>query len=98
MAEIFVGAVGVRLRMHTHIPLTVAGTAYINYIKPDGTTGQWIATIEDAEAGIIYYDVILNDLDVAGVWKLNAIWDPVGDDYFPGCTACLQVKNLGDPC
>jgi hypothetical protein len=98
MANVFVGSVGVRIRVSLGIPLDGVGAAKIRYEKPDGVTGTWTAVIENASMGVIYYDVVLNDINVAGTWKFNGIWDPLGDNYFIGATACLTVREPGDHC
>jgi hypothetical protein len=41
----------------------------IKYEKPDGTTGQWNASIV---GGKITYTTNSTDLDVPGTWKLQA--------------------------
>lgn len=95
--EVFIGTVGLRIRMNFGIDISAAGgVAKINYIKPDDTTGQWTATIEDATAGLVYYDTIAGDLDQIGTWRLNGVWDPSGATIFYGNTACLIVKALGE--
>jgi hypothetical protein len=48
-------------------------TAKIKYVKPSGATGTWDAEIEDAEEGIIYYDVSSDEvLDEVGAWTVWA--------------------------
>lgn len=42
------------------------------YTAPDGTTGPWSGTIDDAEAGTVHYDVSAVDNDTAGAWTVYA--------------------------
>jgi hypothetical protein len=98
MANVFVGTVGLRIRVTLGIDLSGAGTAKIKYKKPDDTEGEWTATVENATVGIINYVTVPGDLDVPGTWHLNGVWDPDGDDYFVGATACLSIRETGDYC
>lgn len=100
MPGVFKGTVGLRIRVSLGIDISGAGEARIRYVKPDGTTtGEWVATIENATTGVIYYDTTAAaDLDQAGTWKINGIWDPDGDNIFYGATACLTVRELGYYC
>lgn len=96
MANIYVGVVGLRLRLTLGIDISAAGDAKIRYEDPSGNNGLWTATIESAGNGIIYYDVTDGDLNAAGIWKFNGVWDPTGDNIFYGKTVCFHVKALGD--
>ena len=100
MPSVFNGTVGLRIRVSLGIDISAVGEARIRYLKPDGeTSGEWIATIESTSTGVIYYDTVAAvDLDQAGTWRINGIWDPDGDNIFYGATACLTVRELGDNC
>lgn len=43
-------------------------TATLRYKAPDGTTGTWAATIDDAEAGKVHHDVAATSNSTAGKW------------------------------
>ena len=96
MASVYVGTVGLRIRVTFCIDISGAGTAKIRAEKPDETVVEWTATIEDAVAGVVFYDTQTGDLDQVGTWKINGIWDPTGDSVFYGKTACLLVRDLGE--
>lgn len=100
MSGVFKGTVGLRIRVSLGIDISGLGEARIRYEKPDGSTnGEWAAVIESTSTGVIYYDTLAAlDLDQAGIWKINGIWDPDGDNIFYGATACLTVRELGDHC
>ena len=72
MGRIYKDQTKVRFRITCGIDLSEVSVATIKYIKADETTGDWTATVEDVENGIIYYDVVTGDLDVAGKWKMWA--------------------------
>lgn len=72
MSTIYTGQ-DLRIRVTiTGEDITGAASAEILFAKPDGTNGTWTATVEDAANGIIYYDATPADLDVAGIWALQA--------------------------
>ena len=48
-------------------PLTVAT---LRYIAPDSTTGTWVGTIDDDEAGTVHHDLSAVDNDTEGTWKV----------------------------
>ena len=46
---------------------------YIMYIKPDKTTGSFLATVTNISLGIIEYEVVnATDIDIAGDWIFYA--------------------------
>jgi hypothetical protein len=47
-------------------------TATLHYTAPDGTTGTWVGTIDDDEAGTVHHDVAAVDNDTAGRWTVWA--------------------------
>jgi hypothetical protein len=40
----------------------------LNYRKPDGTTGSWVATLSTQYA---QYQTVSGDIDVAGIWYVQ---------------------------
>jgi len=44
-------------------------TGTILYIKPNRVTGSWTGTISN---DIVYYNVQAGDVDVTGVWRVQA--------------------------
>lgn len=99
MSAVFKGQVGVTIKLNLGIDISASGTARIHYKKPDGTTGVWAATIDDASMGLIQYrTTAAADLDQNGVWKFNGEWDPDDPpaDVHYGETACLRIFDLGE--
>lgn len=68
--ETFVGDI-IRIILETNIVLTGLSTG-IKYKKPDGTLGQWAATIDPSDSSKMYYDTVINELDQSGMWQLQA--------------------------
>jgi hypothetical protein len=95
--SVFVGTVGFNLKLALGIDISAVGAVVkIRYQKPDATSGEWTAVIENAATGLISYTTLAaSDLDQAGTWAFNGIYDPVGDDIFYGATACLEILALG---
>ena len=44
------------------------GSAKFGYLKPDGTTGTFTATLDTPAQGVIHYDVQTSDVTLAGQW------------------------------
>lgn len=75
--EVRVGDIGTRFKVTLKdgasvVSLSSATTKQIILKKPDGTKLTKSATFSsDGADGIMYYDTVSGDLDVAGVWKLQ---------------------------
>jgi hypothetical protein len=69
----------------------------IYYIKPDGTTGSWSATVSGANNSKLYHRVTGAENDQDGIWyfhnRVTWIDDP---GYCPGDRAELTILNLGE--
>jgi hypothetical protein len=72
MGKIFRNVGGLRLKVKTYINLEDIKAAYIKYKKPGGTTGQFDASVADAEEGIITHECIETDIDEGGWWRFWA--------------------------
>ena len=76
--EIHVGDIGTVFRITltdcaTPVDLTGNTDISIIFLKPDGTTAVKTATLfGPATDGVIQYTTILDDLDLAGTWKIQA--------------------------
>ena len=57
MGKIFRYQTYLKIRLTAGVDVTGAELTQIWYVKPDGTSGKLNATVEDAEEGILYYDV-----------------------------------------
>jgi len=52
------------------VPLT-GYTLSIKYMRPDGTYGHWVATIDPSDNTRAYYTTATTDLDMPGTWLLQ---------------------------
>lgn len=68
MSVFFEGQNAVKFRLYGLGNLTDASEIYIKYKKPDGTLGQWSATVEDITSGIIFYNMTDTEFLTAGLW------------------------------
>jgi hypothetical protein len=66
MPDVYTGQ-DFRLTLNTRISLEGATMARILYIKPDGATGYWTATVAGKA---VHYDI--EAIDQSGVWTFQA--------------------------
>ena len=70
MSKIYVGQNKLRITLTGNVDIT-SSTPYIQYRKPDGTTGSWAGTIQTAATGVVYYELVeTTELNIAGVWTV----------------------------
>ncbi len=85
--KVLKGAIGVRIVADCVSNVSTALVQTIKYTKSDGTTGEWTATVGTASIDVdnesgetityeaytyIYYDTLIDDIDVLGDWKVQA--------------------------
>jgi len=58
----------ITLALDTDVDLT-GFDGFIKYEKPNGVTGQWEGTVT---GDTVSYEIQEEDIDVAGVWKVQA--------------------------
>lgn len=68
--ETFIGDI-VKISVETKADLT-GRTIELLYRKPDGTEGIWNGTMSNTSNTVAYYTTQVSDLNVAGLWKLQA--------------------------
>jgi hypothetical protein len=73
---IFIGDEGTKIEVKGQDGFDVSGAveAKIKYVKPDRTTGEWVASI-DVENNSVYHVSGPNDFDLAGSWRIQAYVD-----------------------
>lgn len=72
MSAFFEGQSAVKIRLLNLGNLSDATTILIKYKKPDGTIGQWTATVENITAGIIFYNLLSTEPLTVGTWTFWA--------------------------
>ena len=99
MNKVYKGQTELKLRVDVGVDIQGATSTLIKYKKPDGSTGSFAASIEDAFEGIIFYDVLSsNDLDVVGKWTFWAYIVFLNGNEAPGCPYTLEVFEEGSIC
>lgn len=79
MIKIYKNQNKLRIILNAHVDIT-GSTPYIQYKKPDNTTGQWTGTIHDALVGKVRYDVVsITELNISGQWIIW-IYNVFSDD------------------
>lgn len=64
--------------------LTTLVNGILKYVKPNGTTGSWIITIQgDPTLGLVEYDIQTGDIDIAGIWKLQLVLEFPANNILP---------------
>lgn len=84
-----------KLTLRTGVTLTGAITTIFKYIKPDGTEGQFTATIVDTEH--LFYEFLqgANELDVVGIWKFWTHVTFADNRKAPGIVYELRIWEEG---
>lgn len=87
------------IKADTEVDITGASATLIKYIKPDGTTGSFTASIDNAVNGIIAYDIVDNtDIVGVGKWILWAHVTFASGKYAAGTPFTMEVFSEGDTC
>lgn len=71
MLEVFLGDTVV-LRVDCGLDVSGFALLQIRYRKPDGVVGCWTANLCPADNECISYTTLVDDLDVAGKWKIQS--------------------------
>lgn len=96
MGKIYVGQTALRIQLTANIDISSA-TTNIKYQKPDGTVGQWDASILDKDRGSIFYDVVDSTiLDQEGEWIVWAYVTFSNGKVAPGEPVILNIYSEGD--
>jgi len=69
MSALFVGQSALRISARTGTALSAVASCELRFEKPDGSRGLWDAFVSDAERGVVSYDLLGNELDLAGWWR-----------------------------
>ncbi len=67
--KVYVGDTGTKIKLDAGEDISTQTTLKIKYKKPSGSTGEWVASVEDTNYAV--YTTISNDLDEAGIWKFQ---------------------------
>lgn len=93
MSKIYLLQSNLTISLNTGIALASVDVALIKYKKPNGTEGQWTATVVDSK---IEYNVAAGDLDQDGEWTVWAHITYANSKVSVGEPATLIVYNEGE--
>ena len=68
----------IKLIIDANIDISGYATLTIEYRKPDGTVGCWIATLCPGDNNYMTYTTSIGDLDQSGEWLIQAVAKDVG--------------------
>jgi hypothetical protein len=84
------GAVGLKIILNVGADVSSATTKHIKYLKPDGTIGYWEAE-EESITSISYTTTSSSDLDIKGLWRLQAyVVTPTWENYGEICELLIE--------
>jgi hypothetical protein len=72
MGRIFKGQSALRITVKTYTDLEGISGAALRYRKPDASTGEFAAGVQDEGKGIIFHECLEGELDQAGWWSFWA--------------------------
>ena len=67
--KVYLNQTNLTITLATGTLLTNVSESLIMYVKPDGTSGQWSATVDGLN---LVYSVVSGDLNQSGVWTIWA--------------------------
>jgi hypothetical protein len=73
MNKIYVGDLNTEIQVDCVSDISQATAYAISVVKPDGTKVDWPAELIENSVSIISYSTVLGDLNVAGVYRLQAV-------------------------
>ena len=94
MGKIYNTQTDLVIYLETGVSLSGATDLKIKYRNPEGTVGEWAATIEDEAKGIIKYNVV-SPLEFDGTWTLWAKVTTAGGSVSVGEATQILVYNEG---
>ena len=72
MPRVFVGTIGIKVKVSTGVDLSGTPDVKLIISKPDGRKTEWSVSVEaPAEAGIVSKILSSTDLNVEGLWKVQ---------------------------
>lgn len=90
----------IKLNQPATITITVndvedGASATIEYLKPDGTSDSWDATL-DVEAETVSYDIPADTLDVPGQWAFIPVVTMTDSSVIPGTAIRETIRARFD--
>jgi len=95
MSRIFKGQSALQITLKTFCDLEGIENAVIKYRKPNSKTGEFTAAVGDAVKGIIFHEVIEEEIDISGWWAFWAFITFADGRTAAGEAAKVYIWNEG---
>ena len=92
MSDVRVGDIGTVITFNTATDISALTAARLLYRKPDGTKGEWAATLSGTDS--VEYTVIAGDIDMVGSWELQAAVEFATGQWYSVTDTMSVGKNL----
>jgi hypothetical protein len=96
MGKIYVDQSNLRVTLDTGVSCLTALDMKIKYTDPDGTSGEWDASLHPTNNNYIYYDLQSDELFMEGVWTFWAYVTFTDGRSAPGEPLHVRVYEEGD--
>jgi hypothetical protein len=80
MSNVYKGQSLLTIKLETGLDISSASVKKINYKKPNGTIGSWVATVDGTTK--LSYNVNQGDINQSGKWKMQAFVTIGGKDGY----------------
>jgi hypothetical protein len=70
MGKVYKNQTKLSIKLDTGVDCSTAISTTIGYRKPDGTLGEWTATVDTDDTTLVYSVQSSNDIDAAGIWSM----------------------------
>jgi len=95
MGKIYVDQSSLRVTLDTGVNCSTALDMKIKYRDPDGTEGEWDASLHPTNNNYIFYDLQSDELFMEGVWTFWAYVVFADGRDAPGDPICVKVWEEG---
>ena len=95
MGRIYRGQSALRIILKTYVNLEGIEEAVIKYKKPNGKQGEFPAGVSDADNGVIFHEVLEEELNASGWWVFWAFVTFADGRTAAGEAAKVYIWNPG---
>jgi hypothetical protein len=95
MGRIYRGQSALRITLKTYVNLEGIDEAVIKYKKPNGKQGEFPAGVSDTDNGVIFHEVLEEELNASGWWVFWAFVTFADGRTAAGEAAKVYIWNQG---
>ena len=92
-SKIYSSQTSLRIKLRCSCVLVDVSSAKIKYKKPDNTTGEWFASVQDRS---IIYDLTAQDKLAEGIWTIWPVITFTDGRVLPGSPSQFKVYKKGE--